>query len=145
MLPETQFVMLTVYQDADHIFEALAAGATGYHTPKEELFSAIEDVHNGGSPMTNIIARKVMQAFAPQRTGLPPGVTLSTREQEVLDLLARGYIFAEVAERLKLSKGTVKTYVRRLYEKLHVCSRSQAVAVYAHLATEATPAKTLNN
>jgi len=123
-LPDTQFVMLTVYEDSDHIYAALAAGASGYllkQTPREALFSALQDVHRGGSPMTSNIARKVVQSFRHQ----PAGVSgadgeLSPREKEVLDLLARGYLYKEIADRLNLSCPTVNTYVRRMYEKLHV-------------------------
>lgn len=134
-LPETQFVMLTVYEDADHIFNALAAGASGYllkQTPREELLNALTDVYHGGSPMTSNIARKVVQSF---RQVPPPPVTdaeeLSPREQEVLELLARGYLYKEIAERLNISVATVNTYVRRMYEKLHVRSRAQAVAKFS--------------
>ena len=135
-LPETQFVMLTVYEDADHIYNALAAGATGYllkETPRQELLNALEDVHRGGSPMTSNIARKVVQSFGHSGASAPDGDELSPREQEVLDLLARGYLYKEIAERLNISVPTVNTYVRRMYEKLHVRSRAQAVAKYAHL------------
>jgi len=136
ILPETQFLMVTVYQDTDHIYEAMAVGATGYllkDTPMSALIEAIEEVHGGGSPMTSSIARKVIQAFTKLQPSLPDGVTLSAREQEVLDLLARGYTLKEVAEKLAIRMPSVKTYVRRMYEKLHVCSRTQAVAKYAHL------------
>jgi DNA-binding NarL/FixJ family response regulator len=136
VLPETQFVMLTVYEDADHIYNALAAGATGYllkETPRQELLKALEDVHHGGSPMTSNIARKVVQSFGQARSSASPAHDLSPREQEVLDLLARGYLYKEIAERLNISVPTVNTYVRRVYEKLHVRSRAQAVAKYAHL------------
>jgi DNA-binding NarL/FixJ family response regulator len=140
LLPDTQFVMLTVYEDADHIYSALAAGASGYllkQTPRDELFTALEDVHRGGSPMTSNIARKVVQSFRQAPAGsLPEGEALSPREQEVLDLLARGYLYKEIAERLNISVPTVNTYVRRIYEKLHVRSRAQAVAKYAHLGDE---------
>ena len=135
LLPETQFVMLTVYEDADHIYNALAAGATGYllkQTPKAELLSAVEDVYKGGSPMTSNIARKVVQSF--KRGPASRDHELSPREQEVLDLLARGYLYKEIAERLNISVPTVNTYVRRMYEKLQVQSRAQAVAKYAHLS-----------
>jgi DNA-binding NarL/FixJ family response regulator len=137
VLPATQFVMLTVYEDADHIYNALAAGATGYllkQTPREELLGALEEVHRGGSPMTSNIARKVVQSFKHDSAPVPPGEELSPREQEVLDLLARGYLYKEIAERLNISVPTVNTYVRRMYEKLHVRSRAQAVAKYAHLS-----------
>ncbi len=136
-LPATQFVMLTVYEDADHIYDALAAGATGYllkETPREELLSALQDVNQGGSPMTSNIARKVVQSFRQPAPAIPDAEGLSPREQEVLDLLARGYLYKEIAERLNISVPTVNTYVRRMYEKLHVRSRAQAVAKYAHLA-----------
>jgi DNA-binding NarL/FixJ family response regulator len=139
LLPTTQFVMLTVYEDADHIYNALAAGATGYllkQTPRQELLNAVEDVHRGGSPMTSNIARKVVQSFRQTAAPVPPGEELSPREQEVLDLLARGYLYKEIAERLNISVPTVNTYVRRMYEKLHVRSRAQAVAKYAHLGAE---------
>jgi DNA-binding NarL/FixJ family response regulator len=136
-LPETQFVMLTVYEDADHIYNALAAGATGYllkETPRQELLNALEEVHRGGSPMTSNIARKVVQSFRQTSATAEPGEDLSPREQEVLDLLARGYLYKEIADRLNISVPTVNTYVRRMYEKLHVRSRAQAVAKYAHLS-----------
>jgi DNA-binding NarL/FixJ family response regulator len=137
ILPTTQFVMLTVYEDVDHIYSALSAGATGYmlkQTPKEELLTALREVNVGGSPMTSNIARKVVQSF--RRSSLNSGqeADLSSREQEVLELLARGYLYKEIAERLGISIPTVNTYVRRIYEKLHVRSRAQAVAKYANLS-----------
>src|ERR1039458_1446404 len=93
VLPATQFVMLTVYEDADHIYNALSAGATGYllkQTPREELLSALGDVHRGGSPMTSNIARKVVQSFKQTSAPVPPGHELSPRQQEVLELLPSG-------------------------------------------------------
>jgi DNA-binding NarL/FixJ family response regulator len=143
VLPGTQFVMLTVYEDADHIYNALSAGATGYllkQTPREELFEALRDVQRGGSPMTSNIARKVVQAFKQTPVPFSPAQELSPREQEVLELLARGYLYKEIADRLNISVPTVDTYIRRMYEKLHVRSRAQAVAKYAHLSgVEAPP------
>ena len=136
ILPDTQFVMLTVYEDTDHIYNALAAGATGYllkQTPRAELLGAVEDVHHGGSPMTSNIARKVVQSFK-QQAPAAGEQALSPREQEVLELLARGYLYKEIAERLNISGPTVNTYIRRMYEKLHVRSRAQAVAKFARLA-----------
>src|SRR4051812_7992389 len=105
LLPGTQFVMLTVYEDADHIYNALAAGATGYllkQTPREELFGALEEVHRGGSPMTSNIARKVVQSFRQTAAPIPDGEALSPRESEVLELLARGYLYKEIADRLNI-------------------------------------------
>src|SRR6266700_1331698 len=143
-LPGTQFVMLTVYEDADHIYSALAAGATGYllkQTQRDELLKALEEVHHGGSPMTSNIARKVVQSFGHTSAAVADGEGLSPREQEVLELLARGYLYKEIADRLNISVPTVNTYVRRIYENLQVRSRAQAVAKYAHLAgTPQTPA-----
>jgi DNA-binding NarL/FixJ family response regulator len=139
LLPSTQFVMLTVYEDADHIFNALAAGATGYllkQTPRPELLAALQEVNRGGSPMASNIARRVVQSFQQARPSVPAGEELSTREQEVLDLLARGYLYKEIAEALNISVATVNTYIRRIYEKLHVRSRAQAVAKYTHFAEQ---------
>ena len=137
MLPDTQFLMLTVYEDADHIFEALLAGATGYllkQTPRSELLASIRDVHAGGSPMTSNIARRVVQAFQRQDATVPESAKLSQREREVLELLARGFLYKEIMDTLNVSRGTLNTYVRRTYEKLHVRSRSQAVAKFSHFS-----------
>ena len=136
-LPDTQFVMITVYEDANHVFNALSAGASGYllkQTRRNELIDALRDVHAGGSPMSSQIARKVVQNFHRTETQMDgETVELSGREREVLELLARGYLYKEIAEQLKISVQTVNTYIRRIYEKLHVRSRAQAVAKYAHL------------
>jgi DNA-binding NarL/FixJ family response regulator len=131
--PETQFVMLTVYEDADHIFNALAAGASGYllkRTKRAGLLAALADVHAGGSPMSSDVARKVVQCFQRSPSGAAGADKLSQREREVLDLAARGYAFKEVADVLGISVTTVGTHIRRIYEKLHVHSRAQAVAAY---------------
>ena len=136
LLPDTQFVMLTVYDDADHIFNALAAGASGYllkRMSRAELLAALKDVQAGGSPMSSNIARKVVQSFQRPDSQPSEGEDLSPREREVLELLARGYLYKEIAESLHISGPTVNTYIRRIYEKLHVRSRSQAVAKYTHV------------
>ena len=137
-LPDTQFLMVTVYEDANHIFDALAVGASGYllkQTRRIELLDALRDVHAGGSTMSSQIARKVVQSFRRNDTRKTDGeaAELSQREREVLELLARGFLYKEIAEQLKISVQTVNTYIRRIYEKLHVRSRAQAVAKYAHL------------
>src|SRR5271167_2923467 len=141
-LPDTQFLMVTVYEDANHIFDALAVGASGYllkQTRRNELLDALKDVHAGGSPMSSQIARKVVQSFRRNETESEgQTVELSPREREVLELLARGYLYKEIAEMLKISVQTVNTYIRRVYEKLHVRSRAQAVAKYANLPMGAT-------
>lgn len=140
LLANTQFVMLTVYEDADHIFEALAAGATGYmlkDSKRTQILEALREVLAGGSPMSANIARKVVQSFQqPIATRAQPAATaaetenLSPRESEVLDLLAQGLLYKEISEKLGVSMPTVNTYIRRIYEKLQVRSRAQAVARY---------------
>lgn len=132
-LPDTQVVMLTAYEDTENIFNSLAAGASGYllkRSSSAEILQAIKDVLKGGSPMTAHIARKVVQSF--QRSGPSQQATenLSQREQEVLDALAQGLIYKEIAEKLGISYETVHTYVRRIYEKLQVRTRTEAVAKF---------------
>lgn len=137
-LPQTQIIMLTVYQDNEVIFDALAAGATGYllkRTPGEELIAGIREVHGGGSPMSSQIARKVVQSFreAPPTQAADDGDdTLTPREREVLDLLAKGYLYKEIASRLGVGYDTVHSHIRNIYDKLQVHTRTQATA--AHLA-----------
>jgi DNA-binding NarL/FixJ family response regulator len=137
----TQFVMLTVYEDPDHIFKALSSGASGYmlkRTPRAELLTAIKDVHAGGSPMSSNIARKIVQSFQRFNSTSPAEPdNLSPREREVLELLARGYLYKEIAESLHISVPTVNTHIRRIYEKLHVRSRSQAIAKFTHIPNAA--------
>lgn len=140
-LPATQFVMLTVYEDPDHIFKALTAGASGYllkRAPRAELLAALKDVFAGGSPMSSNIARKVVQSFQRFNSSPTEPNDLSPREREVLELLARGYLYKEIAESLFIGVPTVNTHIRRIYEKLHVRSRSQAIAKFTHIpnATE---------
>ena len=136
LLPEAQFVMLTVYEDSDHIFQALQAGATGYllkRTSRADLIAAIRDVRAGGSPMTTNIARKVVKAFHQVVSPEAAVASLSARENEVLQLLAQGYLYKEIADTLNVAGPTVNTYIRRIYEKLHVRSRSEAIARLGHM------------
>jgi DNA-binding NarL/FixJ family response regulator len=133
LLPQTQVMMLTVYEDTENIFNALAAGATGYmlkRTPQAELLEAVREVHRGGSPMTTHIARKVVLSFQQTAASAPPTENLSPREQEVLDCLAQGFLYKEIAEKLGISYETVHTYIRRIYEKLQVRTRTEAVAKF---------------
>jgi DNA-binding NarL/FixJ family response regulator len=133
VLPRTQAVMLTVYEDTDNIFNALAAGAAGYllkRTKSAELLEAIREVHRGGSPMTTHIARKVTQSFHRAGPSAQATENLSEREQEVLDCLSQGLIYKEIAEKLGISYETVHTYIRRIYEKLQVRTRTEAVAKF---------------
>jgi DNA-binding NarL/FixJ family response regulator len=134
-IPETQVVMLTVFEDTDKIFSALAAGASGYllkRMPPAKLLEAIRDVHEGGSPMSAPIARKVVQSLQPALTApaVPATLALSPRERDVLDGLAEGQAYKQIADKLGVSIHTVRNYIRRIYEKLHVCSRTEAVAKY---------------
>jgi DNA-binding NarL/FixJ family response regulator len=132
-VPDLQVVMLTVYEDTDNIFNALAAGAAGYllkRTKSAELLEAIREVHRGGSPMTTHIARKVTQSFHRAGPSAQPTENLSEREQEVLDCLSQGFLYKEIAEKLGISYETVHTYIRRIYEKLQVRTRTEAVAKF---------------
>ena len=131
--PGLQIIMLTVYEDTENIFNALAAGAAGYllkRTKTAELLEAIREVHRGGSPMTTHIARKVTQSFLRSGASSQPTENLSQREQEVLDCLSQGLIYKEIAEKLGISYETVHTYIRRIYEKLQVRTRTEAVAKF---------------
>jgi DNA-binding NarL/FixJ family response regulator len=143
LLPAAQFVMVTIYEDSDHIFQALQAGATGYllkQTERSELLAALRQVHGGGSPMTPNIARKVVRTFQ-QPQPMPEALTeLSPRENEILQLLAQGYLYKEITDQLGIKLATVDTHIRRIYEKLHVRSRSEAIARYAHLPVRPTSA-----
>jgi DNA-binding NarL/FixJ family response regulator len=133
LIPGLQAMMLTVYDNSDRIFEALAAGACGYlikRTPPQKLIEAILDVRNGGSPMSSSIARKVVQAFQPSPHASALIEHLAPREQQVLELLAKGRAYKQIADEMNLSMGTIRTYIRRVYEKLHVNCRTDAVVKY---------------
>lgn len=134
--PQMQIMMLTVYEDTEQIFKALAAGATGYLLKRlepGELLQAIQDVHAGGSPMSNSIARKVVASFQmADRAGEKQNL-LSPREQAVLDCLVQGLAYKQMGDQLGLSINTIRTHLRHIYEKLHVQSRTQAVAKYLRL------------
>lgn len=131
--PEIQIVMLTVYEDTENIFNALAAGASGYllkRTSTPELLDSLREVNRGGSPMTAHIARKVVQSFQRQSSAPDPTSDLSPREREVLDCLSQGFLYKEIAEKLGIGYETVHTYIRRIYEKLQVRTRTEAVAKF---------------
>jgi DNA-binding NarL/FixJ family response regulator len=131
VLPATQVMMLTVYENTDLIFQALSAGATGYllkQTPPGELLDAVREVHGGGSPMTGHIARKVVASFVQSGSSSRDFENLTPREKEVLDHLAKGFLYKEIAETMGISYDTVHTHIRKIYEKLHVRSRTEAVA-----------------
>lgn len=130
LLPDIQIVMLTVYDDSDRIFQALQMGANGYllkRASADEILQAIQDVHRGGAPMSTYIARKVVQSFQRQAPSAKPDEVLSKREGEVLGYVARGYSDKEVADALGLSPATIRSYLKTIYGKLHVHSRTQAI------------------
>jgi len=134
-LPDTEFVMLTIYQDGDILFDALSAGAHGYlikPVRADQLLAAIHDVLEGGAPMSNVVARKIVRSFEPEKS-LPPVEPLGPREREVLELLATGAMYKQVAAKLDISINTVLTYIRRIYKKLHVNSRHAAVERYKRM------------
>ncbi len=128
--PKMQMIVLTVYDDADTIFHALEAGATGYllkSTPSEKVVQAISEVLEGGSPISSQIARKVIEAFASKGKGNKYFQELSRREQEILEQLRKGFRYKEIADQLFLSIDTVRTHIRNIYEKLQVNSRVDAL------------------
>lgn len=136
--PKTQFVMLTAYGDPDFVFEALAAGATGYllkRTNRAVLLEALREVHAGGSPMTSIVARQVVQFLQQSRAPITQADRLSDREHEILQLLGRGRQNKEIVDQLKISPSTVATHIRRIYEKLHVHSRAEAVGKFTTMVS----------
>lgn len=133
LVPEVQILMLTVFNDTETIFNALRAGAVGYLTKPvraAQLLSAVHDIVGGGAPMTSSIARLVVQSFQNPAASIKEAEDLSPREREVLDYLARGFLYKEIADLMKVSYSTVRTHIERIYGKLHVQSRSQAVARY---------------
>jgi DNA-binding NarL/FixJ family response regulator len=131
--PAQQVMMLTMYEDDESIFTSLKAGANGYlvkTTPPQKLLEAIRELVGGGSPMSSSIARKVIGAFREMIPSKSETENLSKRELEILELLAKGFRYKEVADHLFISPDTVRTHVHRIYEKLHVRSRTEAVLKY---------------
>lgn len=134
-LTAAHVIMLTIYEDADRIFQALQAGADGYlvkSSPTDVLLRAIEDVHQGGAPMSSHIARKVVQQFRQPGPAKDETEGLAPREREVLNLLASGFVYKEIGDRLGIGTETVRTYVKNICKKLHVRNRLEAVARFGH-------------
>ncbi len=132
-LPDAHVIMLTIYEDSDRIFSALQAGADGYlvkSSPTETLLEAIEDVYVGGSPMSSHIARKVVRQFREAGPEASDADKLAPRERQVLDFLASGYVYKEIADQMEIGTETVKTYVKSICKKLHVRNRLEAVAKF---------------
>ncbi len=128
--PQVQYLMCTSHMEAEKTFDSLCAGATGYllkNSPPEKLFDAIRDIHKGGSPMSAQIARLVVNSFPDKKRNTGLLETFTTREQEILYALAKGYQYKEIAEQLFISIETVRTYLRKIYEKLQVHSKVEAL------------------
>ena len=131
--PGIQIIMVTMYEDSAQVFQALEAGASGYilkRTPPGKLLEAIQEVHDGGSPMSMQIARKVVQSFHHAGPLLSDESNLTRREEEILSYLAKGLRYKEIADVLFISVETVRSHLRKVYEKLHVRSRTEAVLKY---------------
>ena len=129
-MPKTQFMMCTVYDDDDHIFNALRSGASGYilkRTSPAQILEAIHDLHEGGSPMSSEIARRVVESMHKSDKSSEAAQLLTPRENEILDLLSKGYLYKEIAAQLFISKETVKKHIHSIYDKLHVQNRTEAL------------------
>ena len=126
--PKTQFIMFTIYEDDEHLFNALEAGASGYILKKasqQKILDSIEELHNGGAPMSISIARKVINRFKePEKK---EALNITDREKEILTLLSKGLLYKEIGEQLHITTGTVKQHIHKIYEKLHVQNRTEAI------------------
>lgn len=127
--PQMQFMMFTIYEDSEQVFDALAAGASGYllkKTSTEKIIEALKELHEGGSPMSSHIARKVVSYF---QKGKEPNddSQLSHREKEVLELLSKGFLYKEIGNKLGIATGTVRQHIHKIYDKLHVQNRTEAL------------------
>jgi len=126
--PTTQFIMFTIYEDDEHLFDALEAGASGYILKKasqQKILDSLEELHKGGAPMSTSIARKVITRFKKPETNDLQHIT--DREKEILTLLGKGLLYKEIAEQLHITTGTVKQHLHKIYEKLHVQNRTEAI------------------
>ena len=131
LMPELQVIMVTVYEDSESLFRALKAGANGYLVksgPPGQLLEAVRDVYGGGSPMSSHIARKVVQHFRVSGPSAADAENLSPREQQVLELLASGFLYKEIGDKLQIGVETVRTHVKSICQKMHVRNRVEAVA-----------------
>lgn len=129
--PNVQFMMFTIYENSEYVLDALAAGASGYllkNTPPDKMIEAVKELYDGGSPMNSNIARKLVAAYRQVTTPATGNVfNISEREKEVLDLLAKGLLYKEIGLKLGISTGTVKQHIHKIYEKLHVQNRTEAL------------------
>lgn len=128
--PNVQFIMFTVFEDDENVFESLCAGASGYilkNTTPEKLAEAIRELYGGGSPMSPSIARRVISSFQKPDSSRSQYNKLTPREKELLDMLSKGYRYKEIADKMFISVETVRTHIRNIYEKLQVQSRTEAL------------------
>jgi len=126
----TQFMMFTVYENDEKVFEALKAGASGYllkNTGLLQIVDSIKELHEGGSPMSANIARKLVNLFRDEKKETPFLDLLSNREKEILQLLAKGLLYKEISDQLQITTGTVRIHIHKIYEKLHVQNRTEAI------------------
>lgn len=128
--PKTQFMMFTVYENDEKVFEALKAGASGYllkNTGLLQIVESVQELHQGGSPMSANIARKLVNLFRDTGKETPFLDVLSNREKEILQLLSKGLLYKEIADQLQITTGTVRIHIHKIYEKLHVQNRTEAI------------------
>lgn len=128
--PSTQFMMFTVYENDEKVFEALKAGASGYllkNTGLLQIAESIKELHDGGSPMSANIARKLVNLFRDKSKEASPTDVLTNRENEILLLLSKGLLYKEIADQLQITPGTVRQHIHKIYEKLHVQNRTEAI------------------
>jgi DNA-binding NarL/FixJ family response regulator len=128
--PQIQFMMFTIYENSEQVYEALAAGASGYllkKTPSHKILEALKELHDGGAPMSTHIARKVVSFFQKENKTVNENTKLSNREKEVLALLSKGFLYKEIGDQLFISTGTVRQHIHNIYEKLHVQNRMEAI------------------
>jgi DNA-binding NarL/FixJ family response regulator len=122
--------MFTIYEDSEQVFDSLSAGANGYllkKTPPDQILQALKELYEGGAPMSTQIARKVVHAFQKPVRGSLDSAGLSAREKEVLQFLSKGYLYKEIGNKLNISTGTVRQHIHKIYEKLHVQNRTEAL------------------
>ena len=133
LCPRCQFMMFTVYEEDEKVFEALKAGASGYMLKKhgaQRIIEALKELHDGGSPMSADIARKVVSAFHANEKHSAPDYHLTKRENDILQLLAKGMLYKEIAQQVSISNNTIKQHIHNIYEKLHVQNRTEALNKY---------------
>jgi DNA-binding NarL/FixJ family response regulator len=126
--PDTQFIMFTIYEDDEHLFDALEAGASGYILKKasqQKILDSLEELYKGGAPMSTSIARKVINRF--KEPEVKEMLNITEREKEILALLSKGLLYKEIAEQLHIATGTVKQHIHKIYEKMHVQNRTEAI------------------